>query len=793
MAEQTPEQKAFRTVREGFHVFSANAGTGKTFGLTEIFRNLYAIEEKRLYPTIVGHVEGKRQWHILRQFRVITFTRPAAKEINDRLYKIMEADGIPLPRLPGGELQRIAVTLDAAIQKWFRAPAVFKAWMEEDLDIRGTIDLTLQKLATKQPEELFALSDEDSMDEAPPVSDPRFGFFKRWEWLGGEGGDTLDAFILEQLLREENGLPTLAGVPPLAEWSTHWDEYLKGIQLPEGTVRFGGDFWGKWTQHFHNYHRQMRGLHALRLDGRLITKEQLDELKVWDLLRTSRREFLRVYEIARAKGYHPVRGVDNLAKLSVLKELASTRNIVNFKGFHDLALRYYSVKVRHLLLDFGDFLNNFVDLLEKNPGLLERDTEYPRPFPFGGIRTKYTLYDEVQDNSPFQNKILSIFRPRRDVPYCTVVFGDVKQAIYSFKGAMAYGFAEMIKRVREKTPENFHTLTCSFRSAERIVELGNEIVRTLPHYRDSVHPSVTIFNEPGHIVVAPPASVQTIEGEASWAISEINRILSEESDSKIMVLHRNNLTDHPIFETLKILDNPRITMFTVHRAKGLEADHVFVLGLTATLFPDPRGNYTQEVNLFYVACTRARRALYLSSPTTKRKIDDNGSPVISHVGPSPFLYRVPGLFTLAENAGWAPSQLQEGESSHKQAQAIHLQLIQAKEVSLRKEWREIFPAIPISDDDPELSETGGSEAGEEIKKLERHSIYNSAGPAKAFSREAVNERLEARVKKLLQLAYRKNGDVPRLKANEYSVAMKAGWIVKSSTRGMCFSPSITEG
>lgn len=54
-----------------------------------------------------------------------------------------------------------------------------------------------------------------------------------------------------------------------------------------------------------------------------------------------------------------------------------------------------------------------------------------------------------------------------------------------------------------------------------------------------------------------------------------------------------------------------IKLMTVHASKGLEFDHVFIVGLEQGLFPhDEDGE--EERRLFYVALTRARKKLYLS-------------------------------------------------------------------------------------------------------------------------------------------------------------------------------------
>ncbi len=60
----------------------------------------------------------------------------------------------------------------------------------------------------------------------------------------------------------------------------------------------------------------------------------------------------------------------------------------------------------------------------------------------------------------------------------------------------------------------------------------------------------------------------------------------------------------------------RIPIITVHQAKGLEFDEVYVAGCNEKVFPSYRSmkeqNLSEEMRLFYVAMTRAKRKLYLS-------------------------------------------------------------------------------------------------------------------------------------------------------------------------------------
>ncbi|KND46894.1 MAG: DNA helicase II / ATP-dependent DNA helicase PcrA [Parcubacteria bacterium C7867-004] len=66
-----------------------------------------------------------------------------------------------------------------------------------------------------------------------------------------------------------------------------------------------------------------------------------------------------------------------------------------------------------------------------------------------------------------------------------------------------------------------------------------------------------------------------------------------------------------------------VTLMTVHAAKGLEFDTVFVTGMEEGLFPhsghdDEKRDEEEERRLFYVAVTRAKRRLYLTFARVRR-------------------------------------------------------------------------------------------------------------------------------------------------------------------------------
>ena len=84
----------------------------------------------------------------------------------------------------------------------------------------------------------------------------------------------------------------------------------------------------------------------------------------------------------------------------------------------------------------------------------------------------------------------------------------------------------------------------------------------------------------------------------------------------------------------------RVALMTVHAAKGLEFDAVFVTGLEDGLFPHlwsmKEQGIEEERRLFHVAITRARRHLWFSHARTRARYGR-----WEHAFESPFLADIP--------------------------------------------------------------------------------------------------------------------------------------------------------
>lgn len=87
-------------------------------------------------------------------------------------------------------------------------------------------------------------------------------------------------------------------------------------------------------------------------------------------------------------------------------------------------------------------------------------------------------------------------------------------------------------------------------------------------------------------------------------------------------------------------EESKVTMMTIHAAKGLEYDTVFMVGLEEGLFPlqrtiDNEMELEEERRLFYVGATRARKRLYLASAAVRHRFGE-----VTSI-PSRFLREIP--------------------------------------------------------------------------------------------------------------------------------------------------------
>jgi len=111
-------------------------------------------------------------------------------------------------------------------------------------------------------------------------------------------------------------------------------------------------------------------------------------------------------------------------------------------------------------MDFDDLLVKTVELLQDNPGILER---YQRQFQF-------LMVDEYQDTNTLQGEFIDLLaREHRNL----MVVGDDAQSIYSWRGA---NFQNILKFPDRYQGAQVYKIETNYRSVPEILRLANEAI-----------------------------------------------------------------------------------------------------------------------------------------------------------------------------------------------------------------------------------------------------------------------------------------------------------------------------
>lgn len=238
-------------------------------------------------------------------------------------------------------------------------------------------------------------------------------------------------------------------------------------------------------------------------------------------------------------------------------------------------------KKREGLLEYSDLIRILVQDLQRREAYLY------------ALRTRYglILVDEFQDTDPEQMKfLLEMNAPR------IAVVGDDWQAIYSFRGATVepfFNFRKSFKNVR------VYRLSENYRSVSEIVKLGNRVIRSSSRQLKKRVVSARGKGERRCLCALPIFS----GGEA-----ELICHIPSECDYRILA--RSNFR----CGVWRIAGIPEERIMTVHRAKGLEFDTIFLDLIGGWSGYDPStesaGN-DEEIRIAYVGLTRAKNRLII--------------------------------------------------------------------------------------------------------------------------------------------------------------------------------------
>jgi len=130
-------------------------------------------------------------------------------------------------------------------------------------------------------------------------------------------------------------------------------------------------------------------------------------------------------------------------------------------------------------------------------------------------------------------------------------------------------------------------------------------------------------------------------------------------------------------EADKLTGEGRVTLMTLHNAKGLEYDHVFIVGMEEGTFPHARSmdeqNLEEERRLCYVGITRARKTLTLTYARVRSTYGER-----EYQMPSRFLSEIPERFkagtvpgtSSGRGGGWGAALPRREKGSERAAATV---------------------------------------------------------------------------------------------------------------------------
>ena len=263
--------------------------------------------------------------------------------------------------------------------------------------------------------------------------------------------------------------------------------------------------------------------------------------------------------------------------------------------------------------------------------------------------------DEYQDVSPLQHRLMRLWLgDNRNV--CVV--GDPAQTIYSFAGASSYdllAFADEFKPLSADI-----RLGTDYRSTPQVVNYANRVLAASPMRRDYLR----LSSARGNGARVSRKVYETDALEAQGVAMRIAKLVADGANpSDCAILTRINAQQAAccsalravrlgyrvrrdsgwaasssvadleaagqlaLAETMREHDDEttrrlgKVTVSTIHAAKGLEFKHVFVIGCSEGLLPygyaQDDDALEEERRLMYVAITRAEDTLHMSYARSK--------------------------------------------------------------------------------------------------------------------------------------------------------------------------------
>jgi DNA helicase-2/ATP-dependent DNA helicase PcrA len=309
-------------------------------------------------------------------------------------------------------------------------------------------------------------------------------------------------------------------------------------------------------------------------------------------------------------------------------------------------------------IDFDDILREALILLENEEVLVQVRERYAHIF-----------VDEYQDLNLIQNALLKTLVGNG---LLLTVIGDPNQSIYGFRGSQVKFFTRFVEDFPKATKiylkENYRSTVNLLSASSQVIAKACMSASSAP--TQEVPETVAKIYEEGRLVIHEAATdraeaeyvahqIEQLVGGVSMFSQDSHRVESyrkaQRSFGDIAILYRLNVQKNVIIGALEHLGIPyavsskkkvkkedlqnceqekkdellleqfeetvdynveKVSLLTLHAAKGLEFPVVFIIGCEAKLLPldfeSMKGEVEEERRLFYVGMTRAKEHLYLT-------------------------------------------------------------------------------------------------------------------------------------------------------------------------------------
>lgn len=345
---------------------------------------------------------------------------------------------------------------------------------------------------------------------------------------------------------------------------------------------------------------------ALKVIGR--KKEILTEDMLTDVIMDSfsNDTLFGLYGMSKKDMYGLVRTFINLFKsnnynLDMFYKFinkANKKEKILLKEIMKCYICYESYLKKENLLDFNDMINEGIKMLD-----------------YSNVRYKHIIIDEYQDTSVTKFNFIKKLIKLSNASLFAV--GDDFQSIYRFTGAnlkiitdfkIYFPFAQVFK------------LKNTYRTPDELIKIsGKFIMKNKYQIKKRLHSINKLTN-----------SIEIIYYDD--LNTKIKEIIKKDKIDNLFILSRNNKDLNEV-DKLEI----KYRKLTIHKSKGLQSDHVFIIGLSNNKngFPNKIKDheilryvnnykeyfpYEEERRLFYVALTRCKKKVYLFVPRDNESI-----------------------------------------------------------------------------------------------------------------------------------------------------------------------------